>query len=223
MKKNWIIFLFIIASFGLKSQTIVTITFTPANPNPGDTITIQGYVTYPATSCPQTKKAKYFISPNDIVLQSFRCSGMLLANCNALDTFKIVLSTSGIYNFHYMPGIDTNGTCYKPLYANNQPYQYPSAIKTIQIAVGTQIGIAELFASQLISVFPNPVSNTLYILNENKELENSEVLIINTLGQIVSKKPFSSNIDVSGIPKGYYFLRITTTNKKIFHSKFVRE
>lgn len=86
------------------------------------------------------------------------------------------------------------------------------------------IGINEVsLANSAPNLFPNPASSTLNILIDNKELENSEIEIINTLGQSVLNLPYKKEIDVSKISNGYYFLRITTSDKQIIHSKFIKE
>lgn len=222
MVVRWLIFLFLTCTF-IRGQTIGNITYTPASPNAGDTISLFCDVAYPNIGCPLTSRVAYQVAGNNVILSAFRCVGMQTMICYKTDTFKIVIPTMGIYNFHYMPGIDTNGTCYKPLYANNQTYQYPSAIKTIQIGVGTQIGINELNKLVRFNLFPNPTTSTLFIANENHEFENSEIEITNYLGKIVLKLSFSNSVDVSKFPQGFYGFRIITPDGGVFNSKFIKE
>lgn len=216
MKKSWFICLLFAFTFA-KSQTIGNITYTPANPNPGDTIKIFCDVAYPNIGCPLTSRKAYQVAGNNIILSAFRCVGMVTMICYVTDTFKIVLSSGGIYNFHYMPGLDTNGTCFKPL----PSYQYPSAIKTIQINVGA-VGIGELTNPQIFSVFPNPAKKTLYILSP-ADILNSEIIITNSIGQTVLNLPFSNKINISELSGGLYFLKIIRSDKIQFHSKFIKE
>lgn len=75
----------------------------------------------------------------------------------------------------------------------------------------------------LLKIYPNPVSNTLYISNKRNEFLNSEIEITNTLGQTVLKLPYKNEIDVSQLSSGYYSLKIITTEKYQFHSKFIKE
>jgi Secretion system C-terminal sorting domain len=56
-----------------------------------------------------------------------------------------------------------------------------------------------------ITIFPNPVMNTLQIQN-NGNIEISDIKIINLLGQTVSEAVFNNTIDVSSLPNGTYFL-----------------
>ena len=76
--------------------------------------------------------------------------------------------------------------------------------------------------SKSIKIYPNPVSNTLWITNEQNEFENSEVEITNCLGQVVLKGLFQNEIDVTDLARGCYVLKIISSEKQ-FYSKFVKE
>ena len=68
------------------------------------------------------------------------------------------------------------------------------------------------FDNLKILVYPNPTSETLTI-----ELENNLILekvnIYNTLGQVI-KTESNTNIDVSKLQKGTYFVEVVTNNGK---------
>lgn len=57
-----------------------------------------------------------------------------------------------------------------------------------------------------ISLFPNPVSNTLLVSQKVEKIK-----VYNTLGQLVLKDYNKNSIDVSGLPQGIYFVRINKT------------
>ncbi len=61
-----------------------------------------------------------------------------------------------------------------------------------------------------ISVYPNPATKTISIENL---IENCQVTIFNSIGQIVKelKVNRTNNIDISGLPKGLYFVKIAST------------
>lgn len=77
------------------------------------------------------------------------------------------------------------------------------------------------FTETNVLVFPNPTSNDLHIQTNNFEFGDSEIQIINYLGQTVLKQPFSETISVAELSSGYYTLLISTANGQ-FHSKFIK-
>ncbi len=86
------------------------------------------------------------------------------------------------------------------------------------------VGIKEV--NNLISnlnVYPNPVSNTLFISPKQDEFKNSEIEITNALGQIVLKLPYSNEIDVSKLAQGFYNLKISEPGEQFYYSKFIKE
>jgi len=73
-----------------------------------------------------------------------------------------------------------------------------------------------------VFVFPNPTSNTLNIRSDNHSFENSEIEIINYLGQTVLKLPYADNISVAALSSGYYTLKILTASGQ-FNSNFIKQ
>ncbi|MGJ8591035.1 MAG: T9SS type A sorting domain-containing protein [Aquaticitalea sp.] len=72
-------------------------------------------------------------------------------------------------------------------------------------------------------VYPNPVSNMLFIKSSISENYNLEVM--NALGQIVSTKrgdASSTSLDVSNLSKGFYFLNIDSENGNSQTIKFIK-
>ena len=69
------------------------------------------------------------------------------------------------------------------------------------------------FNKESFQVFPNPVTNTLF-LNDANNTEIYKVSIINQLGQIVltSDTKFDTGINVSQLSNGIYFAQISTKN-----------
>lgn len=91
------------------------------------------------------------------------------------------------------------------------------------IAKAAYAGITELSNPSQFKMYPNPVSNTLYISTEQNGFENAEIEIINPLGQVVLKTAYSNKVYVSGVANGSYILQITTINKTILRAKFIKE
>lgn len=86
------------------------------------------------------------------------------------------------------------------------------------------VGIEEnSLQNQQIKIYPNPVSNILHIKMEHNEFIKPEVEIMNALGQVVLKTIYSSEMDVSSLPSGYYILRLKTAYEQLHYSKFIKE
>lgn len=62
-------------------------------------------------------------------------------------------------------------------------------------------------------VYPNPNSGTLYLINNTPSLEESQIQIVNAMGQVVHTETTSSNrkaIDLSKLNNGVYFVKISS-------------
>ncbi len=82
-----------------------------------------------------------------------------------------------------------------------------STASYITVNVGT-VGVEENTIEGL-SIYPNPVNNTLYVNGGNAEYS---YMMFNGMGQMVANGNANGNaeINVSGMAKGVYFLRLTT-------------
>ncbi len=79
-----------------------------------------------------------------------------------------------------------------------------------------------------VKVFPNPTAEKLIMLLENNTKQKYQISLQNNLGQIVSQKQFepTSNeleLDVKDLPKGIYFLKLTSANNQSFTQKIIKE
>ena len=76
-----------------------------------------------------------------------------------------------------------------------------------------------------VFIIPEPSTFLIraFISSETNEFENSEIEIINYLGQTVLKLIYTSEIDVSELSGGCYILKIITSEKQQFHSKFIKQ
>ena len=78
--------------------------------------------------------------------------------------------------------------------------------------------VEDNIASNEVSVYPNPASEIVNILNNNN-LNISSVEIIDLIGRTVLLSEKAENINISELPEGQYFVRITgetTIVKKLF-------
>jgi len=62
-------------------------------------------------------------------------------------------------------------------------------------------------------VYPNPSNGTLYLINNTSSQEESQIQIVNAMGQVVHTETTSSNrkaIDLSKLNNGVYFVKISS-------------
>jgi AAA15 family ATPase/GTPase len=60
----------------------------------------------------------------------------------------------------------------------------------------------------LISIYPNPTTSFLNIVDKDNQLQNATIQIKNYLGQIVLSSPFTSQINLQNLSAGMYFLTV---------------
>jgi hypothetical protein len=78
--------------------------------------------------------------------------------------------------------------------------------------------------SSLISVYPNPASDMLYI---NSASELNSVMVYDVVGQLVKQvnldRSFTSDLDISDLNNGVYILQVETVSGEYSSSKFVKK
>lgn len=75
----------------------------------------------------------------------------------------------------------------------------------------------------MIGIFPNPVTDVLYIMNNDKyDLDNCKLEIYNSLGQIVFASEVVTAIYIGELANGFYSLRIRQKDGNILYSNFVK-
>lgn len=82
------------------------------------------------------------------------------------------------------------------------------------------LGTGEFAISNNITLYPNPVSQELYI-NVPDYVLTENIAVINMLGQIVISQP-ETYIDVKSLPEGVYTVQIDTNNGT-FYKKFIKK
>lgn len=80
-----------------------------------------------------------------------------------------------------------------------------------------------LLGNNEFHVFPNPSVDILNISGKQNGFENSKIEIINYLGQVVLNLPYENSINISNLSDGFYSLKITTVNKEVYVSKFIKQ
>lgn len=82
------------------------------------------------------------------------------------------------------------------------------------------LGFGDYSVTNKLLIYPNPTSDLLFIKNTS---DNSNIEIINDLGQIIFKKNLSTNdvIDVSDFANGVYIIAINSHNSR-FYTKIIK-
>lgn len=161
------------------------------------------------------------------VVGAFSIAGGIVANriaywdgtnwCGLGSTFNGGVSSIEVYNNElYIGGSFTQ------IDGNNINYVAKWIGGNFTSSCGNTIGIKELSNPFIFSIYPNPVSDLLYIDLNKSEFQNSEMEITNYLGQTVLKQSFSKSIDVSKLSSGYYILKVNKSSL-LFYSKFIKE
>ncbi|MFN3755569.1 MAG: T9SS type A sorting domain-containing protein [Flavobacterium sp.] len=96
---------------------------------------------------------------------------------------------------------------------------YPSNTTTCSIVTS----INETSYTNLFSVFPNPTNGTI---NITTNLQNYDISIFNSTGQLIQKKKSISNstlFDISDLPPGLYLIQISEDENQLYKQKLIRQ
>ena len=91
-------------------------------------------------------------------------------------------------------------------------------INFTDLTLGT---ISQQVVKNSFYVYPNPVSTVLNITNEDPAQSINHLEIISLEGRVVMKKN-TFQVDISALPRGMYFCRITS-NKQTQTIKFLKQ
>lgn len=72
------------------------------------------------------------------------------------------------------------------------------------------------------TIYPNPIKNTLFIQNKTNSHRVKQVRIYNGVGKELIKTKFSTEISVSTLPKGIYFLELELEKDTILQYKLIK-
>ncbi|MDL2241120.1 T9SS type A sorting domain-containing protein [Bacteroidales bacterium OttesenSCG-928-K03] len=74
--------------------------------------------------------------------------------------------------------------------------------------------------NNIIDIYPNPAKDMITI-NYKGDSDIDCISIINTKGQIIQKYKYGNYIDVSNVPKGMYFVKISINNREDIIRKII--
>lgn len=157
---------------------------------------------------------------NDNIIQGAMFSETTLTYTSVISTLTTCNDfNSNLFDLWYTDFFRRNistGLTYTIVYLGNSPslqLTSPSGDKAIY---QSQAMSTENFEKNLFSLAPNPAENFIS-LKATTNLEDVQVTIYNTLGQIISTRKYASipeNIDVSSLNSGMYYLEIVSSTGK---------
>lgn len=92
------------------------------------------------------------------------------------------------------------------------------------------LSTSEVSSDLNISYFPNPVANEISFFSDDTALENVQLIIISTNGQVVLERNYKNanssflwKVDVSGLSSGTYLFRLLDDSNDIHSGQFVKQ
>lgn len=117
-------------------------------------------------------------------------------------------------NNNNTPGTQIKNTAY--IYFDfNEPVVTNTAINTIETITGIK---SSFNTNDEWNVYPNPSTGALYIVNSSSVKEESQIQVINSIGQSVLEETITSNyknIDLSKLNNGVYFVKIVSDKQSV--------
>ena len=146
-----------------------------------------------------------------------------------MDDYKLTPDLIALQVKSYLLGaVDTVGVL-KNKFLTGGRMNIEKALQAVQNYNCLHTSAAETETNNLVSVYPNPVSSVLYV-KTSKIFESYEgsLEVYNLLGEkIISNdvKPITREIKlkVSGIPAGYYFIRLSDNTGNSCTNRFIKE
>ncbi len=117
-------------------------------------------------------------------------------------------------NNNNTPGTQIKNTAY--IYFDfNEPVVTNTAINTIETITGIKSSSS---TNDEWNVYPNPSTGALYIVNSSSVKEESQIQVINSIGQTVLEETITSNyknVDLSKLNNGVYFVKILSDKHNV--------
>jgi hypothetical protein len=193
---------------------IDSISMFPPNPTEDDDITV---VTHASTTRPGKKLSLgYYInmSSGDIYAKGcYAITDSFLQDEQYNDTLKLGKLRGGNYNFNFNAYLsDDTSVCGNWV---------DSSMMSKAFYVQPLLSAGSIAADKILSIYPNPVTHTLYI-RRNAILDINSVQVKDMQGRTIIHQANNGSIDVSQLPKGLYFVHIWS-DKGAVALKFMKE
>jgi len=169
--------------------------------------------------------------PNTLFLADFTYlvhNKYLLADANAPALDPLVLTGSHNWTYSANTKNDENTVVVHNASIANQYYQ--EWVARYQDAGGTELptyvtGVNSVSnENAALKIFPNPVSERIYLVMNSEEKTSATIQICDMSGQILKEETVDGNsaLDVSSLQNGMYLLRVVE-NEKLSQGKFIIE
>ncbi|HMT29337.1 MAG TPA: T9SS type A sorting domain-containing protein [Bacteroidia bacterium] len=194
-----------IASTQVNGQFILSQTIIPANPTTNDTITILVSCAFPSGGCEEHTQGQ-FVNGNNISAFALHCLGPLSVICYDTDTFTIPPLAAGNYSFAFQ--LDAG---FGP--APCSPGIVPGPTDTLNFTVTLATGIQDEIAEDVVSIYPNPSHENIWISsNENGALKG-EIEIFSVEGKLISSHQLTERkqeLSIKELQNGFYLVKLIT-------------
>ena len=204
MKFTFPFLLFLISTPQLLAQgTITGISVFPLNPTSGDDIELHVDVQFTSGDC-QVDNKDHNTNAFAITAYAHHCVGLLTVICPTTDTFQLGQLPAGDYTVDFTLTSGFGGP-------NCSPGIIPDDTEQFQFTVSTSVGIQEIKTEDNF-IYPNPASNILFFKNKLNHAASITDIRGNT---VVNIKSGASELDISHLSSGVYFLQTETKRLKL--------
>ncbi len=193
------------------AQTIQSITMSPANPTPNDTIYFYAECLFPSGGCDQVMQT-VAVSGNDVYATALHCLGSFTVICPHTDTLVVAPLPAGNYTFHFQ--VDAG---FGPIPCT--PGIVPGPSDSLVFVVSPTVGTGEFIAQDEVAVFPNPFTDAVQITGADPKDFPLTVEVYSLEGKLIqSTKVYKDDetVDVKNLSPAAYQLRIINNNGRIF-------
>ena len=208
MKSSILLSCFICLSVFTKAQVVNQLQIYPSSPTSSDSIYIVSDFSYYGNCAYGLVSLYTFLTDTTIHIVPTYCGYGDPTLCNSIDTFVVGPYPAGHYAIviEYHQGSICPLSGFDALIAN--------ADTSVMINPPAGIGSA-LTENNSLSLFPNPVHNSLYLSCDFNSIESSSLEILNVLGEIVMRmNSIPHVINTEKLENGMYVLIIQNSDTK---------
>jgi hypothetical protein len=151
------------------------------------------------------------IQNNSITINAKIFFGLATLTCHRVDTIYLDPLSAGAYELIFTLTSANLGTFLDA--------------DTIQFTVQQAVGIGDTPGKGLFHIYPNPTNNRLMLCQNQPTRETFAIAVFNATGNLVLAEETNvslTELDISHLPKGIYFIQITGKQGKKMGASFVK-